>query len=106
MYAISFCLDLHDWNVLAQSFVIYTEGVCAPSTFKFMWINVKYYINYSHTGQGQARALSPSMRAGYHCVVHDPSYFPQKSKFSMTVIWGFENSTWKQPKSMACSFYK
>lgn len=76
-----------------------------PSAQELHVIDVKYYVNYSPGGQGESQCFAPWTRVGYHFVIHESSYFPQRSKFSMTIIWGFNNSTWKQPKPIAYSFY-
>lgn len=48
---------------------------------------------------------APPPPAGRRFVIHESSYFPRRPKFSMTITWRFSNSTWKQPKPIACSFY-
>lgn len=80
---------------------IYPEGICVPSTywakgveFKFMWINVKYDINYNlKDGRGCGYSFVSIVICRWSQYHHDSSYFPQSSKFSMTITWGCDYST-------------
>lgn len=103
-YPVGYSPFLFTWiymiEISSPSLVIHTEGVLCPFHIN-VHVDRREVLRCQLEPQraGEAGALSPATRIVITLFMIPP-IFPK------TITWGFDYSTWKRPKSMACSFYK